>query len=120
MKEVKVYKNIQGRLGNQMFQYASVKGFLRKNNISTNIKLCFKDVYSKNFDNDLKDLSLKNYEEVDSYQLTFVQKFLLGFIVIIEKIIKIFSNEENFDIRRNKFERRVARNWLKTWIIQNG
>lgn len=117
MEDITVYKNIQGRLGNQMFQYASVKGFLRKNNINSNIKVCFKDVYSQNFHNDLKELSLKNYEEVEAYKLTFLQKVFLGFIVIVEKVISKFSNEENFDIKRNKFEKKVARNWCKIRFI---
>lgn len=71
---MKVYKNVQGRLGNQMFQYASTLGIMHKNNIVTNVKMNFSNVYKNNFENDLKNFNLTHFEEVSKIELSNTQK----------------------------------------------
>lgn len=112
-----VYKNCQGRLGNQMFQYASSMGILKNQNIDEKIKMCFKDVYKMNFTNELQNFNLKHYEEVPKISLTPIQKCLLFYIKINETIMRVFSsNLTEFEKKRNRFDKRNA-NFLQKFGI---
>lgn len=112
-----IYKNIHGRLGNQMFQYASIKGIARKNKIeSDKIVLNFKNVYKNDFENELQNFNLYNVEEVENNNLDFIQKILIAQIFVIEKIIERMSSTENFERNRNTFEKKFA-NFLEKFGI---
>lgn len=101
-----VYKNIQGRLGNQMFQYAAAKAIMKKNNILGPINCCFKDVYKKNFKNELQEFHLKNYCEVPKIKLYFFQKLVFIFIKLYEFFLSKLYDDSNYEIKRNKFEKK--------------
>ena len=114
-----IYKNIHGRLGNQMFQYAAIKGIAQKNNLeSDKIALNFKNVYKSGFENELQNFNLKNVEEVENNNLNFVQKVLIGQIFLTEKIILKASNSDKFESNRNQFEKKFAKFYEKFGICR--
>lgn len=113
-----IYKNIQGRLGNQMFQYASAKAIMKKNGINGSVNCCFKDVYKRNFENDLRHFKLQNFTEVDNIELSLSQKIIFVYIKFIEFIIQIFSTKDNFEERRNKFEKKQKELFIKFGLVR--
>ncbi len=104
-----IYKVMKGRLGNQMFQYASMRAMQLKNYPNERMFFCFKHVEKKGkssegFKNSLNDFNLENFQEVDNISCNFFQKILLiilsGILFLAKKIIK----PQNFDIKRQKIE----------------
>lgn len=114
-----VYKNFQGRLGNQMFQYASTLGILKANNIDEDIYCCFKDVYKQNFTNDLKEFNLSRYKEVEDINLSANQKLILSYIKLKESILKKkYKDENEFELNRRKFEEREADKFSRYGVLR--
>ena len=89
-------KNITGRLGNQMFQYASMLGIKHMCNLKQDIMLSFRKVYEKGFENDLKHFNV-NYTEIPKIKLTLKQHIFLNISRVIEKIIDIRYKKSGFD-----------------------
>lgn len=85
-------EEIHGRLGNQLFQYASIRGILNSIGSNEKINISFKKVYEKNFNNDLKNFNLKYLYETKKIKLTLKQFFLLNYMKGIERIITLFYN----------------------------
>lgn len=114
-----IQKNIQGRLGNQMFQYAATKGILQSNNIDSELNLCFSDVYKNDFKNDLKNFNLKKYKEITKIQLSFPQALCMLYIKIYEIFLKFFNKDiTSFEIKRNKFEQKYKNIFLKFGVVR--
>ena len=102
-------KKITGRLGNQMFQYASMKGIKRANNIEQPISLSFEKVYQRNFKNELKEFNIKDYTEIEKVSLTLRQKLFFYPVRIIEVILeKIIKDKTKRELIELKIQRRVA------------
>lgn len=103
-------KEMHGRLGNQLFQYAAIRGILSKIESNETIKLNFsKRIYVKNFKNDLNDFKLKNYEEIDKMKPSFIQTIILFFMKGAERIIKFFCGKKDKEKIIYKFEQKMAK-----------
>lgn len=114
---------IHGRLGNQMFQYASIKGIMRKYEY-TELGMNFQnEVYRRNFENNLVDFNIDKYEEIKKINLNVYQKFLLTMVKVLQKILeKICKTREKFLIKQNYFERKLAPFLSKNgiYLLQQG
>lgn len=110
-------KEMHGRLGNQLFQYAAIRGILSKIESNETIKLNFsKRIYVKNFKNDLNDFKLKNYEEIDKMKPSFIQTIILFFMKGAERIIKFFCGKKDKEKIIYKFEQKMAKTLNKFGI----
>lgn len=98
-----IQMEIHGRLGNQMFQYATLRGYMEKYGYK-DLKLNFKNgVYSRNFKNDLEQFNIIQYEEVDKIEKSFIQKILIFGITKIESLIDKIGHKDN-EYKKNKLE----------------
>jgi hypothetical protein len=75
--------NIQGRLGNQMFQYAFARAVQKQMN-GEQINICFGED-----GNLLQDFCVKDFIVLDNFQLNFIQKVVIKFFLLIRRIKKI-------------------------------
>ena len=69
---------VQGRLGNQMFQYSFLRG-LQEKGFDREINMDFSSVYKTNkpnegWENSLKYFNVKTFKETTNYGLSFSQK----------------------------------------------
>lgn len=102
-------KKITGRLGNQMFQYASLRGIKCANNINQPISLSFEKVYQRNFKNELKEFNLKDYNEIKKVKITLKQKCFFYPIRIIEVFLeKLIKDKTKKEIIEHKIQKKVA------------
>ncbi len=102
-------KKITGRLGNQMFQYAAMKGIKRANNIEQPILLSFEKVYKRGFENELKEFNIKDYTEIKKVKITLKQKLFFYPIRIIEIFLeKIIKDRTKRELIELKLQRKVA------------
>ena len=110
-----VQMEIHGRLGNQMFQYATLRGYMEKYKCEE-LNLNFKNgVYSRNFKNELEQFNIIKYKEVDKIEKSFVQKILVFSMVKIEKLInKIYK--DNSEYKKNKLELKNKKILMKNGI----
>lgn len=103
-----IQMNIHGRLGNQMFQYAFMRAIMKKNNIKE-LQLNFsKEVYSRNFSNDLSYFNIIKYKEMEKINLSIYQKILLVGVILTEKIMGKIMPRKKFLIKQNKFELKMS------------
>lgn len=87
-----IYKEISGRLGNQMFQYAAVRKIYEENKESGPILLNFNEgVYNKDFKNELKEFNILPYKEVSNYTFPFVQNIVKNTWLLFEKTVGLYS-----------------------------
>lgn len=102
-------KELTGRLGNQMFQYAAMRGILAKNDRQEPIQVSFKKyVYSNGFRNDLQDFQVVSYEEVNNLKLSVWQKILIFWMKVTEKILSKTVKKEKFEQLRFTYEKKMA------------
>ena len=114
-------KNIKGRLGNQMFQYATIKSFQKKLNNGTEIGFCFKLVEKKAKKENFKDTdSLKyfktEYQKLSRIKLNSVQRILIFLISTILFFYK-YIVRNNYEKNRDKVEEKFKNLLLKNNII---
>lgn len=103
-------KEMHGRLGNQFFQYAAIRGILNKMNSEELIKLNFsKRIYVKNFKNDLEQFCIKNYEEIDKMKPSFLQNIILNCMKGSERILKLFIKSKDTEQIIYKYEKKMAK-----------
>lgn len=106
-----IYKRMGGRLGNQMFQYSTIRSFQNKFRPNDEIFLDFQDVYKlgkkeDGFKNSLEGFNIpKNVHYVDKMKMDFIPTLLFLFYKFICAILKIINNKENYILKRNHFER---------------
>lgn len=119
-----VYKEMRGRLGNQLFQYAAIKGILHDIGCDNEkIYLSFdRLVYSRNFKNDLVYYNINDYEEIKKIKPVVIQNLLIIIMKVIERVIKLFSQKETRDYKVYKFECFMAPflNFLGIYMIRHG
>ncbi len=102
-------KEMHGRLGNQFFQYAAMKGILKKIKSEEPISLNFsKRVYVKQFKNDLTEFKINPYQEVDKMKPTFVQSVVLTYMKGSERIIKLFCGKKDKEKILYAYEKKMA------------
>ncbi len=121
-----VVKELNGRLGNQLFQYAGVKGILKDLNYEDDdLILCFdKLVYSYGFENDIQHFNIEKYTEAKSFykKCNIIQLFIIFVIKGIEKVIRAFSKGKNDEFIIYKFEKKIARflNFFGIYFMRQG
>ena len=103
-------KNIFGRLGNQMFQYAALRAYALEYK-NEEIVLNFNRVYDENFKNDLKDFNISNYKESNNIKLSLTQKIIIKIFGKYEFILskKYSDNRLKYNNKINKLEKRVSK-----------
>lgn len=109
-----INKHVIGRLGNQMFQYATVRAFQIKNNLQEdNINLDFTEVYSRanegGYINSLEYFNTDKYS-MNKMKMTFIQKFLYLFQNTIKFIVlqwSKISKNSTYTKRMYKIEKKL-------------
>ena len=101
-------KIVQGRLGNQMFQYAAMRGIQEKFYDDEKINFDFSQVLktgsiADGFYNQLEGFKLNNEKCIynNKIKLSIKQKFIFLIYFFSYKIIKIFSKESNYKKNKN-------------------
>ena len=105
-----INKKAIGRLGNQMFQYATIRAFALENNL-TNEKVDY-DLsihYAAGFNNDIINFNLKSDIQYKKLKNNFFQNFLIMGINCIKIKNKIFSkiSKNNYDQLMYNSEKRI-------------
>ena len=104
-------KYMRGRLGNQLFQYAALRQIQEKNGGSDRLLLNFsRYVYSKGFDDGLKDFNTKSYEEVRRIHFTPAQLFEILRYKVIKRLRRATHPQDYYTFRarlENKDRRKL-------------
>lgn len=105
---------ILGRLGNQMFQYATLRAMQEKyyNNemINMNFKIVRKlGLKEDGFDNQLEMFKLKKDKICfdQEVKMSIRQRMFYYAYLFFLKLIRVFSENKKNEINRNKFERKI-------------
>lgn len=97
-----ISKYMRGRLGNQLFQYATLRYIQEVNGNKDQIFLNFsKYVYSKDFENELKYFNVKEYTEKEKLDISFTQKKIILLFKIQKRIIRFIRPNDYYKIRHN-------------------
>lgn len=116
---------ISGRAGNQFFQYAFVKIYMKKNNIEEKIRISFEHFkkYDDSFTNELDNFNVGEYEKIDKVSYSCLQKLLDLEFKIITKFIRYRAKKENralnqrdYDILINRIQKKMNENGLYYYI----
>lgn len=116
-------KLVQGRLGNQMFQYATMRAIQEQCYKDEKINFNFSKVRKlgkkeDGFDNQLNLFSL-NYDKIEfdeKIKINLIQKIIFLCYFISYKIIKIFSNVSNYEKNKEKFEKKLQKFYNKNGL----
>ena len=117
-----IYKRMNGRLGNQLFQYATIRAFQLKYRPNEEIILDFKDVYKlgnkeDGFCNSLKNFNLpEDIKYIDNYKMELFPWLLFLFYKFMCLILKIFDFSKNYIYKRNKLELKIAPFYMKNGV----
>lgn len=108
-----LHKLMIGRLGNQMFQYATIRAFQEKYAQNTPINLNFSLVYKEGkkedgFHNHLGDFQIKECLIDAPIKISLLQKIYFGCYFAGYKIIKFFS-KENYDLKKRNYEKKLQK-----------
>lgn len=108
-----LHKFMIGRLGNQMFQYATLRWYQETYDPGKKMNLNFSLVYKEGkkedgFYNQLTDFQIKDCVIDGKITMSFKQKILFGSYVIGYKIIKFFS-KKNYDVKKRKYELKLQK-----------
>jgi hypothetical protein len=98
--------NINGRLGNQMFQYAFARALQEKKN-GEPINLCFKNMKGTDgFVNSLQYFNVNPFFSYDKIHPSFVQKLVLILFNLLRKVLKInYQNRWKEQLFELKYQR---------------
>jgi len=114
-----IYKKVSGRLGNQMFQYASTRGILARNGIVEKVMLDFSEVYDFGFKNDLENFNVKHYVEVNKPKLNVSQYIMLAKILVYEKLLKFkYKDIDLYDKKKHEYELKNKDKFTKHGVIK--
>ena len=85
-----INKHMIGRLGNQMFQYATVRAFQLRNNIDDEINLNFDEIFARadegGFEDSLSYFRIEKYG-IKKIKKSFKQKVLLDYLNLIKAFL---------------------------------
>ena len=110
-------KYIKGRLGNQMFQYATLRAFQQKYFPDKKINLSFKKVERKYKNKNVDYLKEFNTDYItQKINITFKQKILI-LIISIKLFIYKYIVRKNYSINRDTIEEKYKNVLLKNNII---
>lgn len=98
-----IQKHVIGRLGNQMFQYATVRAFQIKNRPNDEILLDFSEVYEKDSSGYKEELSYFNISNVKygKAKVSFSQRFAIFCMNIVKSIVLVITGL-NYNVRYNQ------------------
>lgn len=121
-----IYKEITGRLGNQMFQYATLKCFQKKYYPTDDICLNFEKLKKfgtekDGFEDSLKYFNVSEYQNVSNINISLIQKIILFLYKL--KFYKIYYlNKKNNMKKIYKFEQKYQRKFNKygLYLMFNG
>lgn len=106
-------KKVIGRLGNQMFQYATIRAFQEKYNLEDDkMNLDFSEVYARadeGFYNELTNFNVRSFSS-KKMKKTIVQKILILYSNIVKLFYKFFCKiykKRNYDQCLYSFEKRI-------------
>lgn len=116
-------KIVQGRLGNQMFQYATMRAIQEKYYKDEKINFDFSKVRKlgkkeDGFDNQLNEFLL-NYDKIEfdrKIKINLIQKAIFLCYFISYKIIRMFSNNNNYEKNKEKFEKKLQKFYNKNGL----
>lgn len=112
-----IQKKIIGRLGNQFFQYATIRAYMIRFNIEDEIGFNFDLVGDgKNgYGDSLNLYNIKNYKVIKNLNYKFFQKIIILFIKSIEKIINLF-----FYKNKREYYIYIFENYIQKFINKYG
>lgn len=120
-------KNVTGRLGNQLFQYAALRAFQEKYARDEPINLDFKDTFHHLDDGFTFELLNFNIQKchMKPMKKTLVQRLILKYILVRKVIFMIcckINKSKNYDQRYYEFEKRNQKrlNRFGIYSINNG
>ena len=99
--------NVEGRLGNQMFQYATLRAMQEKK-YSDKINMCFKNIERRKnvkdgWENALKYFDVKEFETLDEIHPSIIQK------IVLKIYIKFWNKHRNSRIEEHNYEKRYIK-----------
>lgn len=107
-------KIMMGRLGNQMFQYASMRAIQEKLYPDEKVNLVFSEIErngskKEGFVNQLNVFNVNTEKVVydQRVRLTLCQNILVLWYFLRRKILKIFSSSKKYEDRKRKFEIKI-------------
>lgn len=116
-------KNVHGRLGNQMFQYAALRAYMLKYH-EDKIKINFDRVRDDNFENELKYFKICKLEKNEEITLSKLQAIIIKIMNKLEFLCskKYKDNRVKYNKKINHFERKVSHILMKLGIywLQQG
>lgn len=111
-----ISKYMHGRLGNQFFQYATLRQIQEINGGTSTLKLNFsKCIYSKGFDDELKCFNVLPYQEVSKIYFLPRQLFSVVAHKIIKRLYRFVNQSEYYKFRAN-FEINTSKKLQKIGI----
>lgn len=100
-----IYKEISGRLGNQMFQYAIARSIYEKSSQKEKLVFNFKKgVIDRGFEDELKYFKVLKYQHSEKEKINLFQKILLKTFILPEKIITLYCLILKKDIETIKYK----------------
>lgn len=116
-----IHKLMIGRLGNQMFQYATVRAMQLRYYPNDKINLNFKLVYDegekeKGFFNQLEDFSLCEHMVDGKVQLSLVQGFYFMRYIIGYKLLKK-RTKGDYELEKREYEKRIQREMQRNGLF---
>lgn len=89
--------NISGRAGNQMFQYATVRAFMKRYQIEDQMQISFALNEHQNFKNELENFNVHPFKIVPKNKLNFFQYVIFQIYRINRKIVNIKAKKQKKD-----------------------
>lgn len=107
-----IYLKVRGRLGNQFFQYATVKAFKETYCPNEDILLDFSDLKKlgkeeNGFKDSLKEFYVDDYKTVNKIQATVLQKLVIFLMKIPNAFLRIIGLKNIADRCSYKFEKNM-------------
>lgn len=107
---IMIYLKIRGRLGNQLFQYATVNNFRKKFYPNEELALDFTDLkklgtMEEGFKNSLNEFNVEPFLEVDKIKTNIIQAILIFIMKIPNPLFRFIGLSNIADIVSYKFEK---------------
>lgn len=114
---------ILGRAGNQFFQFATLKSFMKDNDITEKIYISFQELEKRKtdnltFENVLKYFQTGDFEIIDRIKMSYKQQFLDYLYRGSLKILRTFSRISNKKMSKRQYD--VFAGLLQKLLNRNG
>ena len=109
-------KQVNGRLGNQMFQYAVMRSFMLENQ-EEGIRINFDRVKKEGFNNELINFQIYNLAKDEKIVMSKKQTIILKVINKIEFLWrkKYINNASKYNEKAHQLEKRIS-----SFLMRNG